>query len=80
MSETFTPNGEYENSFNVHMEAAVKCIQTKLGAKQSSIGDSSSRKKEDNVKTTSSCNKRNSSNANVQKLKAQRELTHTKRN
>ena len=33
ISETVTPNDEYENFVNVHMEAAAKCIPTKLNAK-----------------------------------------------
>ena len=38
-SETFTLNDEYENLVDVHMEAAVECIPTKLRAKHSSAGD-----------------------------------------
>ena len=33
MSETPTPNDEYENFINVHLEAAAECIPTKLRAK-----------------------------------------------
>ena len=33
ISETPTPNDEYENFFNVHIEAAEKCIPIKQRAK-----------------------------------------------
>ena len=32
ISETLTPNDEYENFVNVHIEAAAKCLPTKLRA------------------------------------------------
>ena len=38
-SKILTPNNEYENFVNDHMEAAAECIPTKLKAKQSSMGD-----------------------------------------
>ena len=33
ISESLTPNDEYESFVNVHMEAAAECIATKLIAK-----------------------------------------------
>ena len=37
--ETSTPNDEYGNFVNAHIEAAAECIPTKRRAKQSSLGD-----------------------------------------
>ena len=34
ISETFTPNDEYQNFVNAHIEAAAECIPTKLRAKR----------------------------------------------
>ena len=45
ISETLTPNDEYENFVNAHLEAADESIPTKLRAKQSSMGDISSKVK-----------------------------------
>ena len=39
ISETPTPNDEYENFVNAHLELAAECIPTKLRVKQSSLGD-----------------------------------------
>ena len=36
MSETHTPNDEYENFVNAHLEAAAECIPMKQRAKPSS--------------------------------------------
>ena len=33
ISETSTPNDEYENSVNAHLEMAAECIATKQRAK-----------------------------------------------
>ena len=61
------------------MEAAEKCIPTKLRTKHRVPWETLAvRKKRDNVKTASLCNKRNPTNANAQKFKkAQRELINT---
>ena len=67
ISEMLTPNNKYENFVNAHMEAAAKCIPTKLRTKQSSLGDI--KRKHDNVKTASLYNKKNPTNANALKLK-----------
>ena len=45
ITETLTPNDEYENFANVHMEAAAECISSKLRAKLSSTGDISGEQK-----------------------------------
>ena len=45
ISETLTPNDEYENFVNAHMEAVAECIPIKLKAKQSSLGDISCEEK-----------------------------------
>ena len=81
ISELLTPNDEYENFVNAHIEAATEYIPTKLRAKHRIPRETLMiRKKRDYVKTASLCNKRNPTNANAQKLKkAQRELTHTKK-
>ena len=42
ISKALTPNDEYENFVNAHMEEAAECIATKLRDKQSSMGDISS--------------------------------------
>ena len=39
ISETFTPNDEYENFVYVPMEVAAECMPPKLRTKQSSLGD-----------------------------------------
>ena len=39
ISETSTPNDEYENFVNAHIEAPAECIPTKLKTKHSSLGD-----------------------------------------
>ena len=50
------------------MEAAVECIPTKPRANHKVLrGTLADRKKRDNVKTASLCNKRNPTNANTQK-------------
>ena len=38
-TEKSTPNDEYENFVNAHLEAAAKCIPTKLKTKYSSMGN-----------------------------------------
>ena len=57
------------------MEAEAKCIPTKLLVPWETLAI---KKKRDNVKTTSLCNRRNPTNTNAQKLKkAQSELNNT---
>ena len=70
------PNDEYENFINAHMEVAAEYRPMKLRTKPRVPWETLTvRKKRDNMKTTSFCNKRNPTNANAQKLKkAQREL------
>ena len=41
-SETYTPNDEYKNFVNAHLDAAAECIPTKQRAKHSPMGDISS--------------------------------------
>ena len=77
ISKIFTPNDKYKNYVHTHMEAAVECITTKLRDKHSPMEDSGNMKKQDNMKTASLCNRRNSTNAKAQNLKkAQRELNN----
>ena len=63
------------------MKAAAECIPTKPRAKCKVPWKTLTvRKKCDNMKTAPLCNKRNPTNANIQKLKAQKELTQDKKN
>ena len=72
ISETVTPNDEYENFVNAHMEAAAECIPTKLRAKHRvSLETLAVKKKCDDMKAASLSNKRNSTDANAQKLSAE---------
>ena len=78
-SERHTPNDEYENFATTHIEAAAEWIQTKPSAKCRVLWETIAiREKWDNTKKLSLLNKRNPTNANVQKLK--KELIHTKKN
>ena len=74
--ETLTPNDEYKNFVNAHMEAAAECIPTKLRALinwETLIV----KKKCDHMKAASLYNRRNPTDANTQKLKkAQSELNN----
>ena len=78
ISETLTLNDEYENFINAHMEAVAECTPTKLREKHRVPRETLAvRKKYDDMKTASLCNKRNTTNANAQKLKnAQNELSN----
>ena len=70
ISETLTPNDEYENFVNLRMEAAAECIPIKTRPKHwVSWEILAVKKKGDNVKTASLCNKKNPTNLNSQKLK-----------
>ena len=66
-TEKGTPNDEYENFVNAHLEAAANCIPTKPRTKY--------REKREHVKTASKCYRKNPRNTNALKLKkAQNEL------
>ena len=73
--ETHTPNDEYENFVNAHLETATECIQrAKLRVPWETLVI---RKKRAGVKTDSKCNKKNPTNTNDLKLKkAQNELAN----
>ena len=75
-SEIRTPNDEYENFVNAHLEAAAKCIPTTLRTKSRVSWETLvAREKYADVKTASKCNRKNPKNANALKLKkAQNEL------
>ena len=78
ISKTHTPNDEYENFVNAHLEAAVECKPTKQKAKSRISWETLAvREKRAYVKTASKCNKRNPTNINTLKLKmAQNELAN----
>ena len=71
-----TPNDEYENFVNAHLEAAAKHIPTKHRTKSRVPWETLAvREKHADVKTASKCNRKNPTNANALKLKkAQNEL------
>ena len=73
-----TSNEEYKSFDHAYMEAtAVECLPIKLRAKHRVPWETLAvKKKRDNVKTTCLCNNRNPTNANDQKLEAERELIH----
>ena len=69
-SETRTPNDEYENVVNAHLEAAAKCIPTKQRPKSRLPWKTLAvRKKRADVKTASKCNRKNLTNINALELK-----------
>ena len=63
-TEKSTPNDEYENFVNVHIEAAAKCIPTKLKTKYRVPWETLVK-----VKTASKNYRKNPTNTNVLKLK-----------
>ena len=75
-TETPTPNEEYENFVNAHLEAAAEFIPTKQRAKSRVPWKTFAvREKRAHVKTVSKCNGKNPNNINALKLKkAQNEL------
>ena len=77
-TETHTPNDEYENFVNVHLEAATECIPTKQRAKPSVPWETLTvREKRADMKTASKCHRKNPTNTNALKLKkAQNELAN----
>ena len=76
--QTHTPNDEYENFVNAHLEAATKYVPTKHRTKSRVPWDALTlREKREDVKTASKCNRKNPTNTNVLKLKkAQNELAN----
>ena len=75
-TEIRTPNDEYENFVNAHLEAAAKYILTKPRTKSRVPWETLAvREKCADVKTASKYNRKNPTNANALKLKkAQNEL------
>ena len=69
-TEKRTPNDKYENFVNAHLEAAAKCIPTKLKTKYRVTWETLAvRKKRALVKTASKNYRKNPTNTNAQKLK-----------
>ena len=77
-TETYTPNDEYENYVNAHLEVAAKYTPTKQRAKPRVPWETLAiRKKRADLKTASKCNWKNPTYINTQKLKkAQNEVTN----
>ena len=75
-TEIRTPNDEYENLVNAHLEAAANCIPTKPRTKYRVPWETLVvREKCADVKTASKCYRKNPTNTNALKLKkAQNEL------
>ena len=74
-TERSTPNDEYENFFEAHLESASKCIQTKPRTKYRVPWETAVRGKRALVKTASKSYRKNSTNTNARKLeKAQYQL------
>ena len=75
-TEKGTPNDEYENFINAHLEAAAKCIPTKPRTKYRVPWETLAvREKRAHVKTASKSYRKNPTNTNALKLKkAQNEL------
>ena len=69
-TETRTPNDEYENFVNAHLEVAAKYIPTKHRTKSRVSWETLAvRKKRADVKTASKCNWKSPTNTNALKLK-----------
>ena len=69
-TETHTPNDEYENFFNAHLEAAAEYIPIKQRTKSRVPWETLAvREKRSDVKTTSKSNRKNPTNTNALKLK-----------
>ena len=69
-TETCTPNDEYENFVNAYLEATVRYIPIKHRTKFRVPWETLAiREKRADVKTTSKCNKKNTTNTNAFKLK-----------
>ena len=80
LSEHSSPNDEYENFVNAHLEAAGECIPTKQRAKHGVPWETLAvikKKKRADVKTAPNCKRRNPTYINEQNLKkVQNELTN----
>ena len=76
-----TPNDEYENFVNAHLEAAAKCIPTKPRSKYRVPWETLAvREKRTHMKTASKSYQKNPTNINARKLKtAQYQLAGTDR-
>ena len=69
-TEKSTPNDEYENFVNAHLEAAAKCIPTKLKTKYRVPWETLAvREKQALVKTASKNYRKNPTNTNARKIK-----------
>ena len=69
-TEKGTPNDEYENFVNAHLEAAAKCIPTKPRTKYRVPWETLvAREKRADVKTASKCYRKDPTNTNARKLK-----------
>ena len=69
-TETHSPNDEYENLVNAHLEAAEKYIPTKHRTKSKVPWETLAvREKRADEKNASKCNRKNPSNTNALKLK-----------
>ena len=69
-TEILTPNDEYENFVNAHLEAATKYIPTKHRTKSRVPWETLAvREKRANMKTATKCNRKNPTNTNALKLK-----------
>ena len=74
-TETHTPNKEYENFANAHLEAAAECVPTKQRTKSRVPWEKLAvRENRADGKTSSKCNRKNPTN--TLKLKAQNELAN----
>ena len=78
-TEKRTPNDEYENFVNAHIEAATSCIPTKPRTKYRVPWETLAlREKRADVKTASKCYRKKPTNTNALKLKkAQNQLAST---
>ena len=77
-TEIHTPNDEYENFINAHLEVAVEYIPTKQRTKSRVPWETLAiREKWADMKTATKCNRKNPTNTNALKLKkAQNELAN----
>ena len=77
-TEKHTPNNEYENFVNAHLESAAEYIPTKQRTKPRILWETSVvREKRADMITVSKCNRKNPTNTNTLKLKkAQNELAN----
>ena len=80
-TETYTPNDEYENLANAHLEAATECIPTKQKAKPRVPWETSAvrKKKHADVKTAFKGHRKNPTNINALKLKKAQNGANTTR-